>query len=87
MEFWSWADRDLSAVKSASDRAGIPVCGFNGDADLSLIDPAQREAYLAFLHRSLEAARFLGASGVTVHPTVWGWGAWCWRPGGPLPTR
>ena len=55
VEFWSWADRDLSAVKSASDRAGIPVCGFNGDADLSLIDPAQREAYLAFLHRSLEA--------------------------------
>ena len=54
VEFWSWADRDLSAVKSASDRAGIPVCGFNGDADLSLIDP-------------LEAARFLGASGVTVH--------------------
>ena len=47
VEFWSWADRDLSAVKSASDRAGIPVCGFNGDADLSLIDPAQREAYLA----------------------------------------
>ena len=67
VEFWSWADRDLSAVKSASDRAGIPVCGFNGDADLSLSDPAQREAYLAFLHRSLEAARFLGASGVTVH--------------------
>ena len=67
VEFWSWADRDLSAVKAAADRAGIPVCGFNGDADLSLIDPAQREAYLAFLRRSLEAARFLGASGVTIH--------------------
>ena len=39
---------------SQLDRAGIPVCGFNGDADLSLIDPAQREAYLAFLRRSLE---------------------------------
>lgn len=75
VEFWSWADRDLSAVKSASDRAGIPVCGFNGDADLSLIDPAQREAYLAFLHRSLEAARFLGASGVTVHSNGLGLGA------------
>ena len=74
VEFWSWADRDLSAVKSASDRAGIPVCGFNGDADLSLIDPAQREAYLAFLHRSLEAARFLGASGVTVHSNGLGLG-------------
>lgn len=88
VEFWSWADRDLSAVKSASDRAGIPVCGFNGDADLSLIDPAQREAYLAFLHRSLEAARFLGASGVTVHSNGLGLGgAWCWRPGRTSPTR
>lgn len=87
VEFWSWADRDLSAVKSASDRAGIPVCGFNGDADLSLIDPAQREAYLAFLHRSLEAARFLGASGVTVHSNGLGRGAWCWRPGRTSPTR
>ena len=80
VEFWSWADRDLSAVKSASDRAGIPVCGFNGDADLSLIDPAQREAYLAFLHRSLEAARFLGASGVTVHSNGLGLGPPRQRP-------
>lgn len=86
VEFWSWADRDLSAVKSASDRAGIPVCGFNGDADLSLIDPAQREAYLAFLHRSLEAARFLGASGVTVHSNGLGLGGVVLAaPGGPLP--
>lgn len=86
VEFWSWADRDLSAVKSASDRAGIPVCGFNGDADLSLIDPAQREAYLAFLHRSLEAARFLGAS--RRHRPLQRSGAGgrgAGAPGGPLP--
>ena len=67
VEFWSWADRDLSAVKSASDRAGIPVCGFNGDAELSLIDPAQKTAYKAFLRRSLDAARRIGARSVTVH--------------------
>ena len=87
VEFWSWADRDLSAVKSASDRAGIPVCGFNGDADLSLIDPAQREAYLAFLHRSLEAPGSWAPPASPSTPTVWGWGAWCWRPGRTSPTR
>ena len=45
----------------------IAVCGFNGDADLSLVDPEQRAAYLAFLDRSLEAARFLGAPSLTIH--------------------
>lgn len=67
VEFWSWTDKDLPAVKAAAEAAGIAVCGFNGDADLSLVDPEQRAAYLAFLDRSLEAARFLGAPSLTIH--------------------
>ena len=67
VEFWSWADKDLPAVKAAAEAAGIAVCGFNGDAELSLVDPDQRQAYLAFLERSLEAARFLGAPSLTIH--------------------
>lgn len=67
VEFWSWADKDLPAVKAAAEAAGVAVCGFNGDAELSLVDPDQRQAYLAFLERSLEAARFLGAAGLTIH--------------------
>lgn len=67
VEFWSWTDRDLKAVKEAADRAGIAVCGFNGDAELSLIDPSHREAYLDHLKRSVEAARFLGAGSVIIH--------------------
>ena len=67
VEFWSWADKDLPAVKAAAEAAGITVCGFNGDAELSLVDPEQRAAYLAFLERSLEAAQFLGAPSLTIH--------------------
>ncbi len=44
VEFWGWTDKDLKAVKSAAQDAGIPICGFNGDAELSLIDPADRFA-------------------------------------------
>ena len=67
VEFWSWTDKDLDAVKAAAERAGIGVSGFNGDAELSLIDPSQKEAYLAFLRRSVEAAKKVGARSVTIH--------------------
>ena len=67
VEFWSWTDKDLTAVKAAADAAGVGISGFNGDAELSLIDPAQKTAYRAFLRRSLDAAMEIGARSVTVH--------------------
>ena len=67
VEFWSWTDKDLDAVKAAAEEAGIGISGFNGDADLSLIDPEQKEDYLAFLRRSVEAARRVGARSLTIH--------------------
>lgn len=51
VEFWSWTDKDLDAVKAA-ESAGISISGFNGDAELSLVDPSQKEAYLAFMMNS-----------------------------------
>lgn len=67
VEFWSWADKDLNAVRAAAEHAGVGIYGFNGDADLSLIDPAQKQDYLSFLRRSVAAARKLGARSVTIH--------------------
>ena len=67
VEFWSWADKDLDAVKAAAENAGVGIAGFNGDAELSLIDPGQKEAYLAFLRRSVEAAKKVGARSLTIH--------------------
>ena len=49
VEFWSWTDKDLDAVKAAAEKAGIGISGFNGDADYSLIDPTHKEKYLEFL--------------------------------------
>lgn len=67
VEFWSWTDKDLDAVKAAANEAGIGIAGFNGDAELSLIDPNHKDAYLAFLCRSVETAKKLGALSVTIH--------------------
>lgn len=66
-EFWSWTDKDLDAVKAAAEKVGIGIAGFNGDAELSLIDPSQKEAYLGFLRQSVEAAKKVGARSVTIH--------------------
>lgn len=74
VEFWSWTDKDLDAVKAAADSAGIRISGFNGDADYSLIDPTQKEAYLAFLRRSVAAAQKIGAESVTIHSNALGEG-------------
>ena len=67
VEFWSWTDKDLDAVKAAAESAGIGIAGFNGDAVLSLIDPSQKEAYLDFLRQSVEAAKKVGARSLTIH--------------------
>jgi len=67
VEFWGWTDKDLDAVKDAAAQAGIGIAGFNGDAELSLIDPAQKDAYLDFLKKSVAAAQKVGAKCVTIH--------------------
>lgn len=67
VEFWGWTDKDLDATKAAAEAAGVTICGFNGDADLSLIDPAQKKDYLAFLRQSVAAAQKVGAKAVTIH--------------------
>lgn len=74
VEFWSWTDKDLDAVRRAAEEAGIGICGFNGDAGYSLIDPAHHDAYLQFLRQSVEAAKKVGARSVTIHSNALGEG-------------
>lgn len=74
VEFWSWTDKDLDAVKAAAEAAGIGISGFNGDADYSLIDPTHKEKYLDFLRKSVAAAQKIGAKSVTIHSNALGEG-------------
>ena len=74
VEFWHWQDRDMAAVRRAAEAAGVRVAGFNGDGPFSLIDPEQREAYLAYLARSMDAAKAAGAASLTIHSNALGEG-------------
>lgn len=72
VEFWSWTDKDLDAVKKNAEDAGIGISGFNGDADFSLVDPTHKEEYLEALKKSVEAAQKVGALSVTIHSNALG---------------
>ncbi len=72
IEFWSWQDKDADAVKTAAEKAGIGISGFNGDAEFSLIDPSHKTQYLNFLRRSVTVAGNIGALSVTIHSNALG---------------
>ena len=74
VEFWGWTDKDLGRVERAASQAGIAISGFNGDADFSQIAPEERAEYLAFLRRSVDAAKRVGASSLTIHSNALGEG-------------
>ncbi len=72
VEFWDWRDKDIDEVRRLADEAGIGICGYNGDADYSLVDPTHKEKYLDFLRQSLEVAKRLGSLSVTIHSNALG---------------
>lgn len=72
VEFWDWRNKDLNQVRDLAAEAGIGICGFNGDADFSLIDPTHKGKYLDFLRQSLEAAKTIGSLSVTIHSNALG---------------
>jgi len=74
VEFWDWRVIDIDETARLAQEAGIGISGFNGDADFSLIDPAHKDVYLAFLKQSLAVAKKLGAPSVTIHSNALGEG-------------
>ena len=72
VEFWNWTDKNIDDVKKAADDAGIGICGFNGDADYSLIDPTHKKGYMEYLKRSVEVAQKIGSKSVTIHSNALG---------------
>jgi hydroxypyruvate isomerase len=67
IEFWSWVDKDIPAIKELCQRYGLGIASFSGDQSLSLIDVDQRADYLRFVERSLEVAGFLGCENLVIH--------------------
>ncbi|MBB2677475.1 UNVERIFIED_ORG: sugar phosphate isomerase/epimerase [Rhizobium esperanzae] len=61
VEFWRWTDKDLDAIESALDEAGLEVTSLVAEPMVALTDAANRQAWLAGLAESVAVARRLGA--------------------------
>ncbi len=64
IEFWNWDNKDLPAIKSAAEKAGIGIASFQANLGGTLIHPEQREGFVASIAQSLEKAREVGSPGL-----------------------
>ncbi|MDF1815589.1 MAG: TIM barrel protein [Verrucomicrobiales bacterium] len=61
IEFWSWWDKDLNALTTATEKHGLEISGCCTKF-VSLVDPACRDDYLAGLQESIQTARDIGTT-------------------------
>ncbi len=61
VEFWRWSNKDIDAIEAAVRDTGIAVAGLVAEPMVPLTDPAQHDAFLEGLKRSIEVAHRLGA--------------------------
>lgn len=67
VEIWDWDGRDVEELARLSREAGVEISCMGGDGPISLCDPANGEAYLAYLERSIQAAKTVGCKRLAVH--------------------
>lgn len=59
IEFWTWQDKDIPALKKNAAANGIKISAFCTDF-ISLVDGTKREEYLDALKRTIDTAKELG---------------------------
>lgn len=68
VEFWNWDDRDLSRIKETCRRHGVKVRAFSGTKSYSLCDREHSKEYIAWIRRSIEAAKELDCDTLILFP-------------------
>lgn len=67
VEIWDWESKDAEELAVLCCEHGVEISCMGGDGPISLCDPANGEAYLAYLRRSLAMAKQLGCKLLAVH--------------------
>lgn len=60
-EFWQWMRRDVPKIRAAMDNTGLELTALVAEPIISLTDPANHDAFIDGLKRSIDVARLLGA--------------------------
>ena len=67
IEFWNWTNKDLDEVQALLEKTRMKISAMSGDMDYSMCDPSHRTEYLAFIKKSIEAAKKIGCPTLVVH--------------------
>ncbi|KRT35038.1 TIM barrel protein [Acetomicrobium hydrogeniformans] len=67
VEFWSWADKDISRIKELCDVNNLKVAAFSGDQNYSLLDKSEQDNYIRFAKNSIEIAKYLNSNYLVLH--------------------
>lgn len=59
-EFWSWKDKDLSAINERAKRHGLKVVGMSLEPLVSVLDGQQTDAFVEAVRESCQTAQQLG---------------------------
>ncbi len=66
IEFWRWRNKDLQAIKKRADRLGLQIAAFVCEAPGSLVNPADRDGWVAGARESIDIACEIGVSTLIV---------------------
>ena len=64
IEFWNWDNKDMPAIKAAAERLGLEIASFQSNLCGTLVQPAQRESFVAGIEKSLTKAKEMNAAGL-----------------------
>lgn len=67
VEFWNAQGRDPHRIKDLLNSADIGLLSFNGDDDVSCIEPGNEKTYLEYLESRMIFAAACGAKGLGIH--------------------
>ncbi len=67
VEFWNSEGRDPEMIRRTLAEAGIALLSFNGDDQVSAVEPDNEAAYLAYLEKQLIFARASGSQALALH--------------------
>jgi len=67
VEFWSWESKDLKKINELCKQYNLKIASISGDKLYSPIIFEERQLYLDYLARSIEAAKFMNVKFLVIH--------------------
>ena len=66
IEFWSWRNKDLDAVKATAEKNNLAIAGFVDQTSGTLVDASQRDAFVQGTRESCQTANRLNCKTLIV---------------------